>query len=75
MEWVVLVAAPSYLLIIISSHFGVMLSVALHLVVLTILLLSLEMFMDQMGQIPSPLDHGFCTLGWAGHKERKQKLF
>lgn len=62
-----LVAAPSYQLIIISAHFGVILS--LHLAALTILLLSLEMFMDQMGQTPSPLGHGFCPLGWAGHKE------
>ena len=35
----------------------------------------LEMFMHQMGQIAFPLGHGFCTLGWAGHKERRQKLF
>lgn len=63
MEGVGLVAAPSYQLIIISSHFGMIPSVSLHLAALTVILLSLEMFMDQMGKIPSPLGHGFCTLG------------
>lgn len=50
----VLVAAPCYLLIIIYSHFGVILSLSLHLTALPIFLLSLEMFMGQLGQIPSP---------------------
>lgn len=40
----------------------------LHLEVLIILLLSLEVFMDQIGKIVSPLGHGFCTLSWTGHK-------
>lgn len=69
MKQEVLVAEPRYQLIIISSHFGVILSVSLYLAVLIILLLSLAVFMDQIGQIASPLGHGFCTLGWTGHKE------
>lgn len=75
MEWVVLVVAPSYQLIIISSHFGVILSVSLYLAALTILLVSLEMLMDQMGQMSSALGHGFRIPGWAGCKEWRQKLF
>lgn len=62
-------AEPRYQLIIISFHFVMILSVSLHLAVLIMLLLSLEAFMDQIRQIASPLGHGFCTLGWTGHKE------
>lgn len=62
-------AEPRYQLIVISSLFGVILSVSLHLVVLIILLLSLEVFIDQIWHIASPLGHGFCTLGWIEHKE------
>lgn len=62
-------AEPRYQLIIISSPFGVILSVSLHLVALIILLLSLEVFVDQIWQIASPLGHGLCTPGWIEHKE------
>lgn len=75
MKQEVLVAEPRYQLIIISSHFGVILSVSLYFAVLIILLLSLGVFLDQIGKIASALGHGFCTLGWTGHKERGQKLF
>lgn len=61
-------AEPRYQLIIVSSHFVVILSVSLHLEVLIILLLSLEVLMDQIRQIFSSLGHGFRTLSWTGHK-------
>lgn len=63
-------AEPRYQFIIVSSHFGVILSVSLHLAVLINFLLSLEVLMDQIGQIASPLAWPcFCTLRWTGHKE------
>jgi len=75
MERVVPVAAPSYQLIIISSRFGAIPSVSLHLAALTVFSFSLAMFMDQMGQIFFPFGHGFYTLRWVGHREGRQKLF
>lgn len=66
---VILMAAPTYQLFIVSPHFGVVLSLFSLLSALTVLLVSLEMFMDQMGQILSSLGRVFCTLGWAGNKE------
>lgn len=68
----VLVTTPCYLFVIIYSHFEVILSVSLHLAALTIFLLSLEMLMGQMGQIPSPLWPLFLHHGLSRAQEIKR---